>query len=313
MQKEKGRLPKLIVILGPTASGKTVWSLRAAQAYNGEIISADSRQVYKFMNVGTAKVEGEWKRAGLRKSYVVDGMIHHLIDFLNPGKTFTAAEFRDKAIKYAKLAATNGRTPFLVGGTGLYISAVVDNFKIPRIPPHKKLRRSLEEKTNEQLIKLLEILDPQAATSIGPHNKRRMIRALEVTILSNKPFSKQKKKGEPLFDVLEIGVDVPRDVLHTRIDERVENMIADGLLEEINTLLRKKYHWDLPSMRGIGYQEFRPYIAGTVSLEEAIASLKKHTRQLARRQMTWFRRDKRIQWCRTYEEAEKHIQKFLGI
>lgn len=311
MKKEEKQLQKLVVILGPTASGKTTWGLRAAKAFDGEIISADSRQIYKMMDIGTAKAAGEWKRVGLRKSYVVDGVIHHLIDFLNPGKTFTVAEFRDKAIKYAKLAHKNKRIPFLVGGTGLYISAVVDNFTIPRIPPHKKMRRSLEEKTNEQLMRLLEMLDPDAALAIDANNKRRIIRALEVTILSGEPFSKQKKKGEQLFDILEIGIDVPRDKLYARIDARVDAMMEEGLLDEIHMLLRKKYHWDLPSMKGIGYQEFRPYIAGTASLEEAVNSLKKNTHKFARRQLTWFRRDKRIKWCANYDEAEVLIKQFL--
>jgi tRNA dimethylallyltransferase len=283
MQKEEKRLPKLIVILGPTASGKTSWALQAVKKYNGEIISADSRQIYKYMDIGTAKAKGEWKRNGLRKSYVVDDVVHHLIDFLNPGKTFTVAEFRDKAIKYAKLSQKNKKIPFLVGGTGLYISAVVDNFTIPRIPPHKKMRKSLEEKTNEQLMKLLEMLDPDAAAVIDANNKRRIIRALEVTILSGEPFSKQKKKGEQLFDILEIGIDVPRDILYQRIDARVDAMIEEGLLDEIQMS----------------------------TLEDANVDLKKDTYQFARRQLTWFRRDKRIQWCKTYEEADKYIKHFL--
>jgi tRNA dimethylallyltransferase len=173
------------------------------------------------------------------------------------------------------------------------------------------LRKILEEKTNQELIVLLETLDPDAAASIDKHNKRRIIRALEVTILSGEPFSKQKKKGEPLFEVLQIGIDVSRDILYKRIDERIEKMVDDGLLQEIKMLLRRKYHWDLPSMKGIGYQEFRGYVNGEYDLSEAIRLLKKNTHDFARRQLTWFRRDKRIRWCQTYEEAEALVDTFL--
>ncbi|MFH1286379.1 MAG: tRNA (adenosine(37)-N6)-dimethylallyltransferase MiaA [Candidatus Magasanikbacteria bacterium] len=312
MRNETKKLPKMIVVLGPTACGKTSWSLRLSKEFNGEVVSADSRQVFKYMNVGTAKEPGEWKRNSLRKSYVIDGVIHHLIDFLNPGKTFTVAEFRDKAIKYAKIAHKAGRIPMLVGGTGLYLSSVIDNFHIPRIPPHKKMRRSLEEKNKEQLLKLLQTLDPKATETIDVNNKRRLIRALEVTIISGIPFSEQKKKGEQLFDVLQIGIDVPRETLYDRIDTRVDQMMEEGLLDEIKFLLRKKYHWDLSSMKGIGYQEFRKYFEEEEPIEIAVERLKKNTRQYARRQGTWFRRDERIQWCVDYEEAEKLVRDFLA-
>lgn len=312
MRKETKKLPKLIVILGPTTCGKTSWSLRLAEKINGEIISADSRQVYKYMTIGTAKEPGEWKRNGLRRSYFIGNIIHHMIDFLNPGKTFTVAEFRDRAIKYAKLAHQHSRVPMIVGGTGLYISSVIDNFKIPRVPPHKKMRKGLEEKSNEELMRLLRTLDGEAAESIDSQNKRRIIRALEVCILSGEKFSKQKKKGEPLFDMLQIGIDVPREILHERIDARAEQMVEQGLLDEIKFLVRKKYNWDLSSMRGIGYQEFRKYIEGRGTLEEAIEQLKKNTKKYAKRQSTWFKRDNRIKWCKEYSEAEELIDQFLN-
>jgi len=311
MREETAKLPKLIALVGPTAAGKTDWSLRLAKKYHGEITNADSRQIYRGMDVGTAKVPGEWKRVGLRRSYVADGIIHHLIDFLNPGRTFTVAEFRDKAIKYIKLAYKNKRIPFLVGGTGLYVASVVDNFTIPRVPPNQKLRSSLEEKTSEQLFILLQTLDEETAEVIDRQNKRRMIRALEVSILSGEKFSQQKKKGEPLFNVLQIGVDVDRALLHERIEGRVDAMMEDGLLKEVEHFVNKRYSWDLPSMRSIGYQEFRGYFDGEYDLDEVTRLLKRNTRRFARRQMTWFRRDKRVRWCTTYQEAETLVEKFL--
>ncbi len=303
--------PKMIVILGPTACGKTSWGLDLAKKYGGEIISADSRQIYKHMTIGTAKVNGKWKRNGLRKTYYVDDIPHHLLDFLNPGRQFTVAEFRDKAIKYGKLAHKHGRIPMVVGGTGLYIHALVDNFQIPRITANKKLRKSFEEKTSDELLLWLEKMDPVSAKKIDPKNKRRIIRALEVSILTGSPFSEQRKKGESIFNILQIGISVPRDILYERINTRVDEMMRTGLIDEIKQLLRRKYSWELPSMSGIGYRQFKDYFDGKYSLSDAIERLKRDTRRYAKRQLTWFKRDQRIQWCQTYEQAEHHVATFL--
>jgi tRNA dimethylallyltransferase len=312
MHSESKKLPKLIVLLGPTASGKTLLSLRIAKKIGAEIIGADSRQIYKKMTIGTAKPAGEWRRTGLRKTYYVDDIPHHLIDIIDPGKTFNVAEFRDKAIKYAKMAHKAGRIPMLVGGTGLYISSVVDNFTIPRIEPNKKLRKSLEEKTLEELTSLLEKMDPEAVRTIDTKNKRRLIRALEVCILTGDSFSKQKQKGEPLFDILQVGIETPREELYARIDARVDSMMEQGLLTEVENLLKQKYAWHLPSMSGVGYRQFRGYFEGTSTLEECVALLKRDTRHFARRQMTWFRRDDRITWCTSYEQVEQLVEEFLS-
>ncbi len=304
-------LPKLIVLLGPTASGKTAWGLEIAKKYNGEIISADSRQIYQKMTIGTAKVHGEWRWNGLRRTFYVDNIPHHLVDFLNPGKAFSAAEFRDKAVKYCKMAYQAGRIPIVVGGTGLYISSLVDNFIIPRVAANQKLRRSLEEKSTLELLQLLSTLDPVASERIDAKNKRRLIRALEVCIMSGERFSEQSKKGDQLFDVLQIGIEVPRDVLHRRISERIDGMIEEGLLQEIENLLKQKYGWNLPSMNGIGYRQFRSYFEGQKTLLEVVEHLKRDTRQYARRQCTWFRRDSRIQWCETLPDALRLVNEFL--
>jgi len=309
------KLPKLIVILGPTASGKTGTSLKLAKKYNGEIISADSRQIYKKMDIATAKVKGEWQWGfnwnGPRKTYHVEDIPHHLIDIIDPGKQFTAADFRDKSIKYAKMAERSGRIPMVVGGTGLYISALVDNLSIPRVEANKKLRESLEEKTNDELISLLESLDPKILETIDKKNKRRLIRALEVCIFTGEPFSEQRKKGEQIFDVLQIGIEVDREELHNRISNRVDQMMKDGLLDEVSALLKQKYGWQLPSMSGIGYKQFKPYVNGECTLEKSIEDLKRDTRRFARRQLTWFKKDKRIKWCKNYEEVEGEVGEFL--
>jgi tRNA dimethylallyltransferase len=305
-------LPKLIALVGPTACGKTDWSLKLARKLGSDVISADSRQIYKKMTIGTAKVQGEWRWNGLRRTYFVEDIAHHLVDFLDPGKFFTVAEFRDRALKYGKMANKNKKIPLVVGGTGLYVHALVDNLQIPRIPPNKKLRQSFEEKTLEQLMDLLKNLDAKTAESVDPNNKRRIIRALEVCILSGTPFSQQQDKGEPMFDILQIGIDVPREILYQRINERVDGMVKQGLLEEIKSLLKQKYSWELPSMSGIGYRQFRDHLEGNIGLDEAIELLKRDTRRYAKRQLTWFKRDDRIKWVQNYEDAEKLVDEFLG-
>ena len=316
-QSEERQMQKAVVIVGPTASGKSSWGLDLAKMYNGEIISADSRQTYKKMDIGTAKEIGEWQWQmswkGWRHIYMVDNIMHHLVDIIDPGKKFTVAEFRDKAIKYIKLAHKNDRTPFVVGGTGLYVSSLVDNLHIPRIAPNKKPRDSLEEKTVEQLMQVLESLDPVAAKTIDKKNKRRIIRALEVCILSAEPFSDQRKKGGQVFNFLQIGIHTPRDVLYDRINNRVDKMIQRGLIQEIEKLLRQKYSWDLPSMSGIGYKQFYDYFNGNGTLEEAVNILKRDTRRFAKRQLSWFKRDKRIVWCQSYKEANERVKEFLEV
>ncbi len=312
MRIETSTLPKIIALVGPTASGKTEWGIKLAKKFDGEVICADSRQIFKHMTVGTAKPQGEWKYTGLRRVYMIDGIPHHLIDFLNPGKVFTAAEFRDRAMKHIKTIVRAGKLPIIVGGTGLYIEALTDNFHIPRIPPNKKLRASFEEKSAPELFSWLQNLDPDMALTIDIHNKRRLIRALEVCILSGKQFSKQKKKGDKIFNILKIGISVPRDELYTRIEKRVDMMIADGLEDEVKYLVKQKYGWSLPSMSGIGYRHFRPLLEGTATLGAVIEQLKRDTRRYAKRQMTWFKRDQEIHWCHTIDEARKEIKNFLA-
>lgn len=327
--------PKLIVILGPTASGKTDLSLKLARRFNGEIVSADSRQIYRGMNIGTGKIEAD--KRGLQRGFtriVAKGVPHYMIDIVDPDQEFTLADYKKMALAAIRDILKRGKVPFLVGGTGLYIQAVVDNLVIPKVPPNKKLRAQFEKelrianlryhkhcdrniygvnvkkKVVERWFKKLLKLDPEAIHVVDSKNPRRIIRAIEVCLATHQPFSKLREKGEPLFDVLQIGINVARSVLYKRIDQRVDKMIKEGLIEETKRLL-EKYDPSLPSMSGIGYKEIGDYLRGEISIREAVEQIKYRTHAYARRQLTWFRRDQRIKWVKSYKEAEKIITEWI--
>jgi len=291
---------KLIVILGPTASGKSELSIELAKKFNGEVVSADSRQIYQEMNIGTAKVT---KRE-------MNNISHYLIDIIKPDQEFTLAQFKQKAIRIIKDIQKRGKIPFLVGGTGLYIQSIVDNLDIPDVKPNKKLRDGLEKLSNQELLSQLKKLDPDTANSIDFHNKRRLIRALEVCLITKKPFSKQKKKGKKLFDTLQIGISLDKKTLEQRISQRADKMIKKGLIKEVGNLLIR-YKTSLPSLNSIGYTEIIQYLENKISLDQAKSLINQHSLQYAKRQITWFKRDKRIHWIQNENQAEKLIKNFL--
>ncbi len=303
-------LPKIIVILGPTASGKTDLGLALAKKFNGEIVSADSRQVYKKMNIGTAKPAGEW----VKGAYIVDGISHYLMDIIDPGESFSLADYKERAMDAIKDILSRKKLPIIVGGTGLYVRALVDNLDMPKVAPSKKLRKELAKKTLPELAAMLLKIDPATAKKIDLKNPRRVLRALEVFILSGESFLTQSTKSNPVFDVLEIGIDWPREELYARIDARVDKQMEDGLLEETEMLVKKKYNWDLPSMSGIGYKQMGFYLRGEATLAEAVAILKRDTRRYAKRQMTWFGSDKKIKWIKNsnFKSTPGLVKKFLA-
>lgn len=293
----------LVVILGPTASGKSEMAIKLAKFFNGEIISADSRQIYKEMDIGT------------NKTLNFLGISYYMIDILKPNQVFTAAQFKQKAIKIIKDIQKREKIPFLVGGTGLYISTIIDNLKIPHAAPNKKLRIKIEKEIKKyglkKIYQKLLKLDPEAKKFVEPKNPRRIIRALEVCLTTGKPFSELRKRGEPLFDVLQIGIKIPGRNLHKKINQRVDKMVKRGLVEEVKNLA-KKYSFKLPSMSGIGYKQIGMYIKKEVKLNQAIELIKRDTRRYSRRQMGWFKRDKNIKWIKKYTKAKKLIKFFLS-
>jgi tRNA dimethylallyltransferase len=295
---------KLIVILGPTASGKTDLSIKLAKKYNGEIVSADSRQIYRQMDIGTAKPTKK------EQSKVP----HFLIDIKNPNKIYNVAEYKKDAVKTIRKILKKDKLPILVGGTGLYIKAVVENLDIPKIKTSPSLRKKIETEIKEKglgcVFQKLIKLDPEAAYIVDPKNPRRVIRALEITLLTKKPFSAQRKKGNPLFDVLEIGINVPKEKLRQRINLRAEKMIEQGLIKEVQNLI-KKYKVDEQAFDAIGYREIIEYLSGKITLQEALEKIKTNTWHYAKRQMTWFNKDKKIHWISKSKQAEKLFKQFF--
>jgi tRNA dimethylallyltransferase len=299
--------PPLIVIVGPTAVGKTRLALRLAQEFDGEIVSADSRQVYRGMDIGTAKPTLQ-ERAR---------MPHHLIDVVAPDEPFTLAQYQELAYDAIGDVLDRGKAPFLVGGTGQYVRAVVEGWGIPRVPPNEELRaklyRQAEIEGEAALHARLREVDPVAAERIDPRNVRRVVRALEVYLETGQPISELQRKKPPPYRILQIGLTMERQELYRRIDERVDGMIEEGLVEEVRGLVERGYGYDLPSMSGLGYQQIGMYLRGQVSLEEAIQLIKRHTRRFVRHQHNWFRlEDENIRWFDVLSDSYGEIRELVA-
>jgi tRNA dimethylallyltransferase len=296
----------LIAVLGPTAVGKSALAIQLAHEFHGEIVSADSRLVYRGMDIGTAKPSTEEQRI----------VPHHLIDLVNPDEPFTLAEYQPLAYSMIAGIHTRGNIPFLVGGTGLYVRAVLDGLSIPRVKPNLGRRAELERIDAALLYARLQELDPIAATRIDPKNKRRIIRAIEVSESAGTPISELQKLDAPNYRVLRIGLTMPRDQLYERINARVDQMIANGLIAEVQGLIDRGYSADLPAMSGLGYRQIAAYLHGKTSRDEAIRILKRDTRRFVHHQYSWFRlNDPRIQWsdvnATSYENIRDSVARFL--
>ncbi|ETI68858.1 tRNA (adenosine(37)-N6)-dimethylallyltransferase MiaA [Neobacillus vireti] len=282
---------KLLVIIGPTAVGKTKLSIEMAKRYNGEIISGDSMQIYRGMDIGTAKITKD----------EMEGIPHHLIDIKNPSENFSVAEFQ--LLVRAKISeiAQKGKLPIIVGGTGLYIQSVIYDYQFSDVAGDESLRQHLEEKVKEignvALHKELMEVDPESASHIHPNNVRRVIRALEIFQLTGKTMQEYQSKQQPelLYNTALIGLTMERDKLYERINDRVDLMVAEGLLEEVKSLYQQDLR-DCQSIQAIGYKEIYHYLDGYVTLEEAIENLKQNSRRYAKRQLTWFRNKMVVKW-----------------
>jgi tRNA dimethylallyltransferase len=297
----------LIAIIGPTATGKSQLAVRLAQAFSGEIVSADSRQVYRYMDIGTAKP------AQQELSLVP----HHLLDIISPEEDFSLARYQQLAYRAIDDIQKRNKLPLLVGGSGLYIWAVLEGWEIPEVPPDIEFRRSLEEKAargeTEELYQELMKIDPVAAQNIDRRNVRRLIRALEVSESAGVPFSRLQRKKEPPYSTLIIGLTAERTELYRRVDLRVDRMVDQGLVEEVRKLVDMGYDLSLPAMSGIGYKQIGMFLKGEMTLEDAVKQTKTETHRLVRRQYNWFSlKDERIHWFDIQGEIEPEISKLVA-
>lgn len=299
-------LPRLIVIVGPTAVGKTETAIQLAEKFKGEIVSADSRLFYRGMDIGTAKpTQRERQRVP-----------HHLIDVAEPNEVWSLGVFKSAAKQVIAEIHARGKLPFLVGGTGQYITALIEDWTVPSLQPDVRLRQVLEHWASEigyeGIHRKLEILDSQAASTIDPRNLRRTVRALEVILKSGRRFSEQRQKGTSPYEVLWIGLKRPRQELYQRIDQRLEQMLAAGLVDEVRRLLEGGLQPHSPVFTTIGYREIVAYLHGKTSLNEAIALIKKNSRQFVRRQANWFKEnDPKIHWFEMNEKTTREISELI--
>ena len=283
MEKMMIQKPKVIAVVGPTASGKTSFAISLAEKNNGEIVSADSRLVYIGFDIGTAKPSIEER----------EGIPHHMIDIVEPEVDYSAGLYAQEAEKKILDISARGKLPIIVGGTGLYFRLLLENYDVPKVEPDYDLRQELSLLSFDELYKILLKTDSVRAAEISKNDKKKIIRAIEIAKHLEKPLSEYKK--EPKFDVEWIGLNYPRDILYERINKRVDIMIKDGLVEETEYLLKK--HGRIKNIiYTIGYQEIVSYLDNKISLEEAKEKIKQNTRNYAKRQLTWFRKNSLIKW-----------------
>ncbi|MFD1707677.1 tRNA (adenosine(37)-N6)-dimethylallyltransferase MiaA [Siminovitchia sediminis] len=298
---------KLIVLVGPTAVGKTKASIKIAKTFNCEIISGDSMQIYNGMDIGTAKIRPD----------EMEGIPHHLLDIRDPRESFSVAEFQEAVRKKIHQITERGSIPLLVGGTGLYVQSVLYDYQFTEMDNDPVYRKQLEERAalgeGPKLYKELQTVDPRSAQSIHPHNIKRVIRALEIHHLtgmkkSDRPTAKQ---DDLLYDAAVIGLTMEREKLYKRINKRVDLMMEEGLLQEVKYFYEQGIR-DVPSVQAIGYKELYLYLDGSLTLEQAVELLKKNTRRFAKRQFTWFRNKMDVKWFDMTNEGE-HLNQIEQI
>jgi len=275
--------PDFLVVLGPTAIGKTKFAINLAKKLNAEILSIDSRMVYKTMDVGTSKPTLE----------EMSGIKHHMIDLVLPDQKFNISDYQKLAYEKVEEIKSRGKFPMFVGGTMMYIDTICENWNLGIVEPNQDVREELEDMSTEELFKKLKELDPNHAKNIEPKNRRHIIRPLEICILTGKAYSSLPLSNEKKYSYMKIGLTMERERLYKQINERVLDQLNMGLLEETK-ILSKKYDYNLPSMTGLGYKQMGYYLRKEMSFEEAVDILQRDTRHFAKRQMTWWRKDEEV-------------------
>jgi tRNA dimethylallyltransferase len=292
---------KVIIILGPTSSGKTKLAVRLAKKFNGEIVSADSRQVYRGMDIGTGK---DLKEYGKVK--------HHLLDIASPKGQFSLAKYQKLAYRAINNILARGRVPIICGGTGLYISALVDGYVLPQAKPNLSLRKRMAKMNSRQLLLKLKQIDPQTYKIIDQNNRRRVERALEIYYQTGKPKSAQMEKQPPPYWFLIIGPSLSREILRSRIEKRLKQRLEkEGMIKEIKKLHRQGVSWRRLEEFGLEYRWVSRFLQKKIDYQTMLNELSRAIKDFAKRQATWFRRDGRILWIKDYKTAEKLVKEFL--
>jgi len=300
----------VVALVGPTSVGKTATAIELALAFGGEVVSADSRYLYRGMDIGTDKPTLEERR----------GVPHHLIDVLDPRDDYSLALFQRDAQRAIEEIHARGRLPIVAGGTPLYLRALLEGWRIPPAPPNPELRAQLELRARQEgpeaLHRELQTVDPVAAARIPPENVRRVIRALEIFLTTGRRMTELEGREAPPWRVLWLGLTMPREELYRRIDERVDRQVARGLVEEVRRLLAQGVPPDAPAMTALGYRQIVAFLTGQMSLEDAIQRIKYDTHRYARHQLTWLRRMKQVEWYDVtrpgwYEQVRERVQRFL--
>jgi tRNA dimethylallyltransferase len=299
-------MKRLVAIVGPTGVGKSRLALHLASLYHGEIVSADSRQVYRYLDIGTAKPSPKEQAQ----------IPHHMIDIVNPDDDFSLARYQELAYQAIENIQRRHKLPFLVGGSGLYIRAVLEGWRIPRVSPDPEFRYNVEKRATgsgiDEIYQELIRVDPEAALKIDRRNVRRVIRALEVHTKTKRPFSQLRPTEAPKFNIFIIGLTADRDELYHMVDERVDMMIEQGLVDEVENLLKMGYDLNLPAMSGIGYRQIGQYLAGELTMQDARQKIKVETHRFIRHQYAWFRlKDEKIHWFNVVRPDDTEIERAL--
>jgi tRNA dimethylallyltransferase len=336
--------PKIIVILGPTASGKSDIAIKLAKKFNGEIISADSRQIYREMDISTGKVDADkivphsptpspargrgWLEEPGEGNFYSKGIPHYMIDIISPKTKFSAAQFKKKVDKIIPAILKRGKNPIICGGTGFWIKAIVDNMTYPEVRPDWKLRNKLRNKKAQDLFRMLKKLDPQRAKSIDKNNKVRLIRAIEICgsigkvpalscncerneAISRLPQSLRSFAMTNKYEFLQIGISLPKEKLQKNIKKRLKQRFEAGMIEEVKKLKKQGLSWKKIQSFGLGYFWIPLYLQNKLSYEKLFENVYSAEKDYAKRQMTWFKKDERIVWLKNYKEIEKEAMLFI--
>ena len=321
-------LNKIIVILGPTSAGKSAVAIKLAQKFDGEVVSVDSRQIYRGMDVGTGKVTQDkisnFIRRGEQisnqiqntkfkkiKPFISEGVVHHMLDIVSPKTNFSAAQFKKKADKIIKDILRRGKLPILCGGTGFWIKAAVDNITYPEVKPDWKLRKKLEQKEITELIHELKKLDPRRAENIDAKNKVRLIRAIEICKTLGKVPDMSYGLQVTSYEFLQIGISVPKEKLHAKIKKRLDTRWQAGMISEVQKLKKSGLSFQKIQSFGLGYFWIPEYLQEKITLEELYERVYLAEKDYAKRQMTWFQKDHRIKWLKKYKDMEKEVSVFI--